>query len=92
MDLFDRMLELSGQGFYCAQILMILALESEEKEDPDLVRAMGGLKRRSWIFRKSLRRSYGRLLLSELLSGKRRGGRIGRSGGCAFDRKAGGVV
>ena len=43
MDLFDRMLELSGQGFYCAQILMILALESEEKEDPDLVRAMGGL-------------------------------------------------
>lgn len=31
MDLFDRMLELSGQGFYCAQILMILALESEEK-------------------------------------------------------------
>ena len=43
MDLFDRMLELSGQGFYCAQILMILALESEEKEDPDLIRAMGGL-------------------------------------------------
>lgn len=43
MDLFERMLELSGQGFYCAQILMILALESEEKEDPDLIRAMSGL-------------------------------------------------
>ncbi len=43
MELFDRMLELSGQGFYCAQILMILALESEGKEDPDLVRAMSGL-------------------------------------------------
>ncbi|MCI8505954.1 MAG: C_GCAxxG_C_C family protein [Lachnospiraceae bacterium] len=43
MELFDRMLELSGQGFYCAQILMILALESEGKEDGDLVRAMSGL-------------------------------------------------
>lgn len=43
MDLFDRMLELSGQGFFCAQILMILALESEGKEDPDLIRAMSGL-------------------------------------------------
>lgn len=43
MDLFDRMLELSSQGFYCAQILMILALESEGKEDPDLIRAMSGL-------------------------------------------------
>lgn len=43
MDLFDRMLELSSQGFYCAQILMILALESEGKEDPDLIRAVSGL-------------------------------------------------
>lgn len=43
MDLFDRMLELSSQGFFCAQILLILALESEEKEDPDLIRAMSGL-------------------------------------------------
>ncbi|MFR6329973.1 MAG: C-GCAxxG-C-C family (seleno)protein [Eisenbergiella sp.] len=43
MDIFERMLELSGQVFYCAQILMILALESEGKEDPDLIRAAGGL-------------------------------------------------
>lgn len=43
MELFDRMLELSAQGFYCAQILMILALETEGKEDPDLIRAMSGL-------------------------------------------------
>lgn len=43
MELFDRMLELSAQGFYCAQILMILALEAEGKEDPDLIRAMSGL-------------------------------------------------
>lgn len=43
MDLFDRMLELSGRGYYCAQIILILAMELEGKEDPDLIRAMSGL-------------------------------------------------
>ncbi len=43
MDVFDRMLELARQGFFCAQIMMELALELEGKSDPDLVRAMGGL-------------------------------------------------
>lgn len=42
-DLFGRMLTLSAQGFQCAQIMMLLALESDGKEDPDLVRAVGGL-------------------------------------------------
>ena len=42
-DFFTRMLKLSAQGFQCAQILMILALESDGKEDADLVRAAGGL-------------------------------------------------
>ena len=37
------MLQLSRQGFQCAQILLILALESEGKENADLVRAVGGL-------------------------------------------------
>ena len=39
----ERMLELSSQGYYCAQILLILALEAEGKEDPDLIRTVGGL-------------------------------------------------
>lgn len=43
VDVFDRLLELSQEGYYCAQILLILALESEGKECPDLVRTMGGL-------------------------------------------------
>ncbi|WMJ84012.1 DVU_1555 family C-GCAxxG-C-C protein [Oscillospiraceae bacterium LTW-04] len=43
MDLFDKILELSQQGFYCAQILAILALEADGKENPDLIRAMSGL-------------------------------------------------
>lgn len=43
MKLFDEMLKLSNQGFFCAQILIILTLESEGEENPELVRAMGGL-------------------------------------------------
>ena len=43
MDFFDRMLELSREGYFCAQILLIIALESDGKENPDLVRAMDGL-------------------------------------------------
>ena len=37
------MLELSAQGFQCAQILMIYALEFDENESTDLIRAAGGL-------------------------------------------------
>jgi hypothetical protein len=38
-----RMMELDYNGYYCSQILLILALEAQGKSDPDLVRAMGGL-------------------------------------------------
>lgn len=38
-----RMMELDYNGFYCSQILLILALEAQGKSDPDLVRSMGGL-------------------------------------------------
>ena len=38
-----RMLELSRQGYFCSQILLILFLEAQGKRDPDLVRAMAGL-------------------------------------------------
>ena len=43
MDPMETMLDLSRKGYYCALILMILALQSEGKENPDLVRTMGGL-------------------------------------------------
>lgn len=43
MDVLDRLLELSREGYYCAQIMLELALESEGKENSDLIRAMGGL-------------------------------------------------
>ncbi len=38
-----RIMELDYHGYYCSQILMILALESQGKTNPDLIRAMGGL-------------------------------------------------
>ena len=43
MDDMERMRELRDQGFYCSQILMIMGMEMQGKEDPDLVRAMQGL-------------------------------------------------
>lgn len=42
-DVMVRMIELAHQGFYCSQILIILALEAQGKSNPDLVRAMSGL-------------------------------------------------
>jgi C_GCAxxG_C_C family probable redox protein len=38
-----RMMELGMQGFSCSQILLLMALEAQGKENPDLVRAMTGL-------------------------------------------------
>jgi hypothetical protein len=43
MDIFDRILELSQQGFFCSQILLIMGMEAEGKSDPELARAVGGL-------------------------------------------------
>ncbi|MBM3301641.1 MAG: hypothetical protein FJY85_17045, partial [Deltaproteobacteria bacterium] len=43
VDELLRMLELSGQGFHCSQILLFLGLESQGKFEPDLIRAMAGL-------------------------------------------------
>ena len=43
MDAFDRIMELSRQGLYCAQIMVQLALDAEGKENPDLIQAGRGL-------------------------------------------------
>jgi C_GCAxxG_C_C family probable redox protein len=42
-EIATRMIALSAKEYNCSQILMILALEQEEKENPDLVRSMSGL-------------------------------------------------
>lgn len=38
-----RLFQLAAQGFCCSQILLILGLEAEGKDNPDLVRSMQGL-------------------------------------------------
>ena len=43
MDLMDRIMELTEQGYCCAQILAILLLDTIGEEDPGYVRAMDGL-------------------------------------------------
>lgn len=43
MDTSGRMKELKGQGYFCSQILMQLALDLQGKDNPDLIRAMQGL-------------------------------------------------
>lgn len=42
-ELFFKLMELSQAGFYCSQILLIIGLEAQDKENPDLIRAMSGL-------------------------------------------------
>lgn len=42
-DMETRFMELASMGFECSQIMMLLFLEMEGKENPDLIRAMGGL-------------------------------------------------
>ena len=43
MDAVARIMELSRQGLYCAQIMVQLALDAEGKENPELVQAVRGL-------------------------------------------------
>jgi len=43
MDDTTRMRELKEQGFFCSQILLILGMGLQGKDNPDLVRAMHAL-------------------------------------------------
>lgn len=42
-DIVMRMIELAEKNYNCSQIMMILALDQEGRQSPDLVRAMSGL-------------------------------------------------
>lgn len=42
-DELTRIAELLQQGFCCSQVLLLMGLEAQGKEDPDLVRAVHGL-------------------------------------------------
>lgn len=38
-----KVMELGGKGYCCSQMLVIFALEEMDRENPDLIRAAGGL-------------------------------------------------
>lgn len=42
-DTMMRLLRLQGQGYPCSQMMMIMALEEQGRENRELVRAMAGL-------------------------------------------------
>ena len=42
-DEIGRLTQLHMQGFHCSQIIVIVGLEQQGKNNPDLVRAMNGL-------------------------------------------------
>jgi len=42
-DLHFKLLELSGRGYCCSQIMLLMALGMQGRGNPDLVRAVGGL-------------------------------------------------
>jgi Putative redox-active protein (C_GCAxxG_C_C) len=42
-DLTIRIMQLTGRGYCCSQILALLALDAQDRQSPDLVRALSGL-------------------------------------------------
>ena len=42
-ELLFKMVQWSREGFFCSQILLLLAMEQLQRENPELIRAMGGL-------------------------------------------------
>jgi len=42
-EIVNRMIQLADNNYNCSQILMILALEQEGRDIPDLIRSMSGL-------------------------------------------------
>lgn len=42
-DTMLRVMRLASQGLYCSQIMMALALETQGRENPEMLRALAGL-------------------------------------------------
>jgi len=52
-QLVNRMIQLAENKYNCSQIMMVLALEQEGRENPELVRAMSGLGDGCGVFKES---------------------------------------
>ncbi len=54
-EMVNRMIQLAENKYNCSQIMMVLALEQEGRENPELVRAMSGLGDGCGFFQGNLR-------------------------------------
>ncbi|HHW94612.1 MAG TPA: C_GCAxxG_C_C family protein [Mogibacterium sp.] len=43
-DMLDKLLENFQKGYSCSQVMLLVALEIEGKENPELIRAISGLR------------------------------------------------
>ncbi len=65
-----RMIELSENNYNCSQMLMVLALEQEQIENPDLIRSMSGLADGCGFFNETCGAMTGAASIFALYAGK----------------------
>ncbi len=69
-EIVTRMIELSEKQYNCSQILMTLFLDQEQKDNPDLLRAMSGLGDGCGFFRETCGIMTGGASVLALYAGK----------------------
>ena len=69
-EIVNRMIQLAEKSYNCSQILMILAMDQEGKENPDLVRAMSGLGDGCGFFKETCGIMTGAVCLLSWYAGK----------------------
>ena len=75
-EIINRMIELADKNYNCSQILMILALDQEGKENTDLVRAMSGLGEGCGFFKETCGIMTGAACLITWYAGKGSDGEV----------------
>ena len=69
-DLGFQMFRLTNQGYCCSQIMMKMALDAEEKENEDLLRAVNGLCLGAGNYQKTCGVLTGGIAIFSLYAGK----------------------
>jgi hypothetical protein len=69
-EIINRMIELADKSYNCGQIMMILAMDQEDKKNSDLIRAMSGLADGCGFFKETCGIMTGGACMISLHSGK----------------------
>jgi len=75
-EIINRMIDLAEKNYNCSQILMILTLDQEGKENADLVRAMAGLGNGCGFFKETCGIMTGAACLITWYAGKGSDGEV----------------